>query len=272
MEKNKAKTVICPNCGASIYENDASCPFCGYINIPGAEEKFMRDIRKTEQDMGEIPKLQKEEYKKSLSKSSKIIFTTIAITAVLFIACALFLFGFEKITYYDSGKNAKAQMIWNSENFPILDAMYAEEDYDGILEYEYRLFEQNAENDTNYQMYDWEHYNFLSGYRNYKKVEEFVAKMDNRQLSKYEVKELVYNCLWFYDRQYNKNREFMIYTDEEIALLDSYREITNGYMFGKLGFTQEEADKVMETMLTDYGILDVRKSYKYAEKIADRFQ
>ena len=57
----EAKKVICPNCGAAIYENEASCPFCGYINIPGAEEKFMRDIKKTERDMSNIPELQKAE-------------------------------------------------------------------------------------------------------------------------------------------------------------------------------------------------------------------
>ena len=77
------KKVICPNCGAVIYENEANCPFCGYINLPGAEEKFMRDIKKTQQDMSHIPELQKAEYKKSMTKSSKIIFLTIGITAII---------------------------------------------------------------------------------------------------------------------------------------------------------------------------------------------
>ena len=36
--------LICPNCGAEIEAKEPKCPFCGYINIPGAEEKFMREL------------------------------------------------------------------------------------------------------------------------------------------------------------------------------------------------------------------------------------
>ena len=61
---NSMKRIVCPNCGASIYENEAKCPFCGYINMPGAEEKFMRDMHKTEEQLSQIPEIQKAEYKK----------------------------------------------------------------------------------------------------------------------------------------------------------------------------------------------------------------
>ena len=269
----EVKKVICPNCGAAIYENEAECPFCGYINFPGAEEKFMRDIRKTERDMSHIPDLQKEEYKKTMSKSSKIIFVTVGITALIAaIILAIYLL-FDRVLFTYSEADAKAQMLWNDENYPILNEMYENGDYDGILEFEYDLYDKNSENKTQYNMYDWEHYYFISGYRNYKNTEAYFEQMDmGMELSKYGKENLVYYCMWFYDRQYDRNREYLPYTDEEIELLDGYREITNGYLFGRLGFTKEEADELQKKALGEYGHLDARVCYDYALKVADRFK
>lgn len=75
--------VICQNCGASIYENEPACPFCGFINMEGAEDKFMRDVQKKEEELTQIPQLQKQDLKKSMSKSSKIIIITVLIAATI---------------------------------------------------------------------------------------------------------------------------------------------------------------------------------------------
>ena len=64
----------------------------------------------------------------------------------------------------------------------------------------------------------------------------------------------------------------MILTEDEIELLDSYREITNGYMFGRLGFTEEEANELLEKVVDDYGYLQARECYEYGKKIGDRFK
>jgi len=269
----EAKKVICPNCGAAIYENEANCPFCGYINLPGAEEKFMHDIKKTERDMSNIPELQKAEYKKSLSKSSKIIFITVGITALI----AAIIFGihllFENYMFSYSEQDAKAQMLWNKENYPILDEMYANGDYDGIVEFENALFETNSKEKTEYRMYDWEHYDFISGYRYYMSTELYIEQLDRgEELSKYGKENLVYYCMWFYYKQYDKQRTYMTFTDEEIEILNGYREITNDYLFGRLGFTQEEVDELLEKAVDEYEYLNAKECYEYGNKIGDRFK
>lgn len=269
----ETKKVICSNCGAAIYENEASCPFCGYINLPGAEEKFMRDIKKTERDMSHIPDLQKAEYKKTMSKSSKIIFITVGITAVVAAVILGIYLLFDRVIFAYTETDAKAQMLWNNENYPILDEMYANGDYDGIIEFEYDLYDQNTEDKTDYSMYEWEHYNFITGYRNYKNIEDSIACLDKgEQLSRYGKENLVYYCMWFYYKQYDQQNTYMTFTDEEIEMLDGYREITNGYMFGRLGFTEEEADKLLEKAVDDYGYLNAQECYEYGKKIGDRFQ
>ena len=265
--------VICPNCGAAIYENEAKCPFCGYINMTGAEEKFMRDMKQTEADMSQIPQLQKAEYKKSMSKNSKIIFITIGIAA--FVAAILFgihMFMEHVLFSYDE-RDAKAQMLWERETFPILDGMYAAGDYDGIIEFEYALYNENEANDTDYSLYDWEHYYFINGYRRYCDVEDYIAILDRGdELSKYEAESIVYYCMWFHYREYDVDNEYMPYTDEEIAILDGYRDITDGYLFTRLGFTQQEVEELYEDALDDYGGMDMQTCWKYAKKVKDRFK
>lgn len=265
--------VICPNCGAAIYENEAKCPFCGYINISGAEEKFMRDIQKTEDDLNQIPELQKAEYKKSMKKSSKIIFITIGIMAVIAAVILGIHMLLEYVLFsYDEG-DAKAQMIWANENFPILDEMYAAGDYDGILDFMYELYDENDENGTHYTMYDWEHYYFISAYERYKSVEGCIAVLDRgEELSEIEAKYLVYDCMWIHYRIYDKDNEYMPYTDEEIAYLDECREITDGYFFGRLGFTQQEVEKLYEDARDEFGGIDMQTVTKYGKKVRERFK
>jgi len=267
------KKVICPNCGASIYENEPACPFCAYINIPGAEKKFMHDIKKTEQDMSYIPELQKAEYKKSFSKTGKIILITVGIVAVI----AVILLGiyklYENFMYSYGQRDAKAQMIWNSENFPILDEMYEKGDYDGLVEFGYNLIDQNARNKTDYIMYEWEHYDFIDAYRKYTRVEECIAYLDEgHELIDFEKEDLVYYCLWYYDRQYDKDKTIERYTEEEKELLDEYRDITNSIMFTRLGFTQDEVEELLEKVTDEYGYLDLGECFKYGRKVGDRFQ
>lgn len=121
--------MICPNCGAAIEAKEPKCPFCGYINFPGAEEKFMRDLEHTEEQLSQIPEQQKEQIKKSIFKSSKVIWITILIVVLIAVLIAVVLIGghfaIESIIYDASEYDAKAEMIWERENYPLLDEMYA---------------------------------------------------------------------------------------------------------------------------------------------------
>lgn len=265
--------IVCPNCGASIYENEAKCPFCGYINIPGAEEKFMRDMQKTEEELSQIPELQKAEYRKHMSKNSKIIVVTIAIaTVIAAVLCGIYLF-FEHVIYSYDETDVKAQMLWEREVFPVLDEMYAAGDYDGIIQFEYDLYDENEANDTKYSIYDWEHYYFISGYRRYQDVEMYIDILDKGdELSSYQSETILYDCMWFHCREYGIDNEYIPYTDEEIAILDGYREITEGYLYERLGFTEEEVERLIQDAQSEYGGLDMHKCWKYARKVKDRFR
>lgn len=262
--------VICPNCGAAIYENEPKCPFCGYINITGAEEKFMRDVQKTEADLSQIPEMQKKQLKKSLSKNSKIVILTISIVALI----ALVVFGFHMLMeYVYYGRNEydpKAEMLWERENYPMLDEMLAEGKYEEIIEFEYDLYKENSENKTNHSLMNWEHFHFISAYGNYDIFNKALAVMDNgEELSEYNAENLVYYGLWFYCRMYDN--PYYTYTEEEFEKIEEYRELVMSDLFGRLKFTEEELLSIEDDIMEN-GYLELKQCWKYAKKIMERFE
>ena len=50
------KTHICINCGAQINTSDTKCPYCGYINVEGAEKKFLSDLDEIDRNIKETKK------------------------------------------------------------------------------------------------------------------------------------------------------------------------------------------------------------------------
>ena len=58
----------CPNCGAKIDKLDASCPYCGYINVEGAEKKYMDELEEAYAS-GDI---NKEQYEAALKEGEDI--------------------------------------------------------------------------------------------------------------------------------------------------------------------------------------------------------
>lgn len=266
MEKIK-----CPNCGASIYENEPRCQFCGYINITGAEEKFMRDVQKTEENLSQIPEMQKKHLKKSISKNSKIIFITIGIVAVVF----LIFFGlnklFEHVLYSYDEPDPKAQMQWENETFPMLDEWYAEEKYEEIRNFEQNLYKMNKkDSDVHYSLLTWEHYDFIEAYGNYIIFTEQIEAMNQgAEVSKYMAEDLVYFGLWFYYRAYDKS----IYelTPVEMEKIEGYRETVVKDLYDRLKFTQEELEMIEDEFMED-GFLNLSECWKYSKKIKDRFK
>ena len=266
MEKIK-----CPNCGAAIYENEPKCPFCGYINITGAEEKFMRDVQKTEENLSQIPDIQKKHLKKSISKNSKIIFITIGIVAVVF----LILFGlnrlFEYVLYSYDEPDPKAQMQWENETFPMLDEWYAEGKYDEILTFEQELYKKNEKDSkVNHSLLNWEHYDFIEAYGNYIIFTSQIEVMNQgTEVSNYMAEDLVYFGLWFYYRAYD--RSIYEITPEEMRKSEGYRETVVKDLFDRLKFTQEELDTIEDEFMED-GFLNLSECLKYSKKIKDRFE
>ena len=262
--------MICPNCGAAIAENEPKCPFCGYINIPGAEEKFMRDLEKTEEQLSQIPQEQKKYYKKSIKKNSKIIFVTVAIVILIALILLGLYFVQEAFWSYNYDYDAKAEMLWQRENYPLLNEMYEAGDYAGILEFEEEMYEENEQNGTHHSLYEWEHSDFITAYSRYENLKYYVDVLTREgELSKYQAEGIVYYCMWFHFRDYD--HEFRNLTEEDKEQIEVYRDYADEIFYIRLKFTDEEAEELYEDAL-EYGSIDPRTCYNYAKKIKKRFE
>lgn len=262
--------IICPNCGAAIKVNEPKCPFCGYINFEGAEEKFMRDLEKTEDQLNRIPQEQKKHYKKSMQKNSKIIFITFFIVIVIgFVLWGLYC-AREAFWNYSYDYDVKAEMLWQREKYPLLDEMYEAGDYAGILKFEEEMYKENEQNGTHHSIYEWEHSDFINAYSRYENLKYYVDVLTKEgELSKYQAEGIVYYCMWFHFRDYD--HEFSNLTEEDKEQIEVYRDYADEIFYIRLKFTDEEAEELYEDAL-EYGSIDPRTCYNYAKKIKKRFE
>ena len=262
--------LICPNCGAAIEAKEPKCPFCGYINIPGAEEKFMRDLEQTEEALNQIPKEQEKNYKKSMKKSTKVIFVTILIAGIIATVLVGLYFLLDHIFTSMDNYDPKVEMAWERENYPILDELYEAGDYDEILAFEENMYRQNEEEGTNHSIYNWEHSDFIDAHRRFLELQDYEEILTKEgELSKYQAELAVYYSIWFHYRNY-KN-ELGTYTEEELEILEAYSTYADWILYERLLFTDEEADALYKEAV-EYDYIRIRVCSDYAREIRKRFK
>lgn len=120
-----------------IPADSAKCPYCGALNAVGGEKQYMEHLFDLKEDVKDLKDVPLQTYRQELKKSSRIIKRTLFICSIVaLLAVGLFLitdkFWYAKMPVAER----KEQLLWEKENFPKLDALYADGDYDGILEYD----------------------------------------------------------------------------------------------------------------------------------------
>ena len=267
------KELICSNCGAQIQHLDAKCPFCGHINLSGAEHEFMENMYRTEDNLEDLTNQQVDDIKKEVKKNTKFIaiIAGIVIAVVLVISGIFFLNNlyWEKISLEGDPKEV---MLWQKENFPKLDAMYEAGEYDAILDFIYSLYNDEHES-IKYSVFEWEHYNFIDAYDKYRVLLEYEGELDkNGSVDDFEAKYMLYYGMWLYYRQYDQ--DFLNYSEEEFERIDTeYRDEAARILFDRMQFTNEELDEAYETCMDQTGYyIDPSKCDKIAKKIYKRIR
>lgn len=212
MEHNKM--LHCENCHALIRADDAQCPYCGALNASGGEKKYMDTLFDLKEDVEELQDVPVNEYKKEFGKSGRIIKRTLIICSVAALLVFGIFLGVDKLRYREvSVAEQKEQMLWEKENFPKLDALYAEEDYDGILEFE----RTNCE-DGYYSIYNWAHYDFISIYRWYVFCQESAALAREMNYDDKSVQQFLMDALCML-----QEKSYVEYDVKEQELVEKYQ-------------------------------------------------
>ncbi len=271
---SESETVRCSNCGASIGIHEKKCPYCGYINPEGAEEKYMDDLTKVRKELDVVDEAAAAEYKKSLSGGLK----TAVITFAVMIGLILGLFGLYMLmanvmedTFSAGSRTPEeemAEIAAEREFFPKLDSLYDSEDYEGLVKL------SQSEEARAVDIWNYPHYELLYYYKMYMDVRDiYIPELDDKKLAKDHAGWMTEDVFNFYYRCYDislgsagKN------TERDIQVLDDIRD---GYMldilYSRMMYTQEDMEAAKGDIMEN-GFFHMSEAQKYSDRYYERYR
>lgn len=154
--------VRCPNCGAQYEEGLLHCPYCKSVDDYQDESEYLEDLDELRDKLEDIPEDVLRDHKKNQTIEAARDFTKILKVIGIAALIILVMVGASKLidrqVYgIDNTQRQKEEYLWKQENFPKLDELYENKDYEGILDM--------VNNTDNAGVYDWEHYPLVEGLR-----------------------------------------------------------------------------------------------------------
>lgn len=260
--------IKCKNCGAVFDAMEPNCPYCGHISYPGAERRFFKNLHHVKNELDDVSETVEKNYKRGMSRQTKFVLIALLIVGCIGIIAVSLFFLYKKVTdeILLGNYDPKEEMIWENQTFPQLDEWYEKGDYDAIVEFQDKLYES----DTTHSMYNWEHSDFITAYRYYKDASYIMDKFrKGTELTKYEREDIVYYAIWYHKEQYHAY--YQQYSEQDMKLIEGYREEMDKILYDNLKFTDEEVDELYEKS-TKKGYFERKPCYKYANKIYERFE
>lgn len=259
----------CENCGAELADHEPRCSHCGAFQYPGAEKEYWSKVRKIHHDLKDLEEVPKEAYESEVRGHVRKLGIRLGIgTAVLAAAIS----GWMIYSHYKGEKALeaqRAQLVWQKEQFPRLDAWYAQGDYDAILEFERQIYEE----DSPYHIWNWEHAAFVAGYDEYcqgkdagrilKNQEEKSRKEERRKMEDVWLEGLLYSSMSLKCRL--DSRELYLYTEDEVKLLREYQEELWKLTGEIFELTDEELEDIWSEVSSD-GIVSYKACQTYVKK------
>ena len=207
----KGAIIECASCGAHFDEMMPKCPYCGSMSMKGAEAEYMDKLEDVRSDVEELTQVPIEETKKEIKKQGKFVIIVICcILGVLLLLVGIKLIGLSKIEKRDY----QADYAWKQENFPILDEMYEQEQYEEMVAFYMQAYEEDK------PVGAWEHDAFCSAMDMFLTVEEIWS----REAAGEELSTSDYEDLLYMGFRINNYEESMAYTEDEKQRMAPYIE------------------------------------------------
>ena len=245
-------TYNCPNCGAAIKKTESKCPYCGFINEEGAENKYMDRLYDLRNDLDTVDEQAAAGYGKSFKRPLKIIAVTLAILIIITAAAAVISAVFKsRERDFDPKKSSDMleEMTWKKEAFREFDSLYEQGEYEKLCE---AVFAGDTEN---HSPYEWKHYWFAKIYKDYLMTVEDLERIDKEGWSQYDAGNIFYRCSFCHYEQLYKNQYSNSLTDEEVKKLQPAITYMNDILHERLGFTDEDMEDLKDELIGKYDTL-----------------
>lgn len=261
--------IECSNCGAFFETNAPKCPYCGQVYIPGAQREYMQNLQDMKNEMSEVAELSENIYHKEIKNHVKKIKFFVLFFVILFISGVIFFMAMDHfLSSAESEEDIKARILWERENFLILDALYKEEKYSEIL-----VFLENAFEEKGYTCYQWEHYEFIMYYEDYQVFQKIAERCKNgEEVTGHDAEELLYcgmSLLPLEEETGNYGIESL--TDTEKEKLQQWKQQVESFFVEELKFTKEEIKEIQDKVYED-GFLSYEFCRKYGKTVLEKIE
>lgn len=226
----------------------------------GAKKKYFRDLYKIKDKLKDLANVPVKAYSNEVSVQKKRIIKTIIIclTIVVVIFGAFSLLNKMGSSLEGYGEvSTKERILWERENYPILDEWYEAGDFNKIKEFQEDLYSRNS----SYNLNNWEHASFFYLYRECDSAKFLIDTTQNvENLSLWDIYTIIHMTL---SVSYHLEERF---NEDEIAKLEVYKPVLKDFLNNQLEVTDKEAEQLYKDS-NNNGTLSFHKMYDYAEKV-----
>lgn len=254
-----AKKILkeCPSCGASFDEMLAACPYCGSMNVKGAQAEYMNKLENIREDMEDLKAVPIEETKKELKKQTRFVLIVLGIIAGLLLLLVAWEWFF---IYREEDRDRQADYIWQQKTFPVLNELYEQEKYEEMMEICYQAYEEDR------PISAWEHLEFCSAMELFLDIEETWAReLAGETLTNWDYYDLLYAGLRV--ENYEKSTTFSAQEKEKLA---PYVEKIRADFKGRWDFTEEDLALFEKEAEENYGYISYETIEEYVDEWMER--
>jgi hypothetical protein len=252
MADTEVKKIICSSCGAEFEDTLPKCPYCGSLNYKGAEAEYLGKLESMRQDMQQLEQVPEKELKKKLKKKQKFVIKLLIILAALAAILAVIVFRAQ----YIEPRDARADYLWEKENFPVLDRLYREQDFEGLTEF----YEQAVIEDRTIGR--WEHSGIFTRLMSCRNAREYLAlEQSGETLRDYQETQLLDDYWILRGLEYSRGM-----TEEDKEYIRPYVEATLNSLADRYTFTAEEEKKFEDSLRNNYGYPRYEDCEEYIKK------
>lgn len=221
--------MICPNCNAEIENEVDKCPYCGFINMEGAQKKYKEQYNDVKAQIAETKKEPAKALRKGFAGGFKVILLTVGV--LLVVAILYFLELLREM-------RNEPKMFLNAEEKAYASAYKEKAGEELAIAYDAKDIKQmavifdKAYSEDRVSIWGVPYYQVGQAASYYMKLQQCLPNLDKKKIKTKEAKEITFYCFYFY---------YKAYGEDGIAIFDEIREneilpiIEN-----RLGFTAED--------------------------------
>ena len=203
------------------------------------EKEFMVSVD-GEEPVSMYIQVPEKELKKKLKKKQKFVIKLLILLAALAAILAVIVF---RVRYIEP-RDARADYLWEKENFPILDRLYQEKDLEALMDFYEQAVEENRTIDR------WEHSGIFRWLMSCRDAREYLAlEQSGETLNEYQQALLLDDYWMMRGLDYSE----VILTEKDREYIRPYVEATLNSLADRYTFTAEEEKKFEDSLRNNYG-------------------